>query len=532
MALSTHWLDRVTAPIAPRWTLRRQRARVAAELLVRHYDAASGGRRTKGWRRSSTDANAAIGPGLARLRESARDLVRNNSYAEAALSTIVDQAVGYGITAKPAVASPRVQEAWNRWANSTDCDADGRHDFAGLQKLVLRTVAESGECLVRRRLRLPQDGFAIPLQVQVLEPDFLDTAKDLITLPNGGRIVQGVEFDAIGRRVAYWLFREHPGSAQGMFGASVRVPAESVQHVFRALRPGQVRGPSWFAPVLLRFKDFDEFEDATLMKQKIAACLAVITSDVDGTAPPLGTADDTPTPGIDSLEPGMIMNVPPGRSITVVDPPAVREYSDYTKTQLRGIATGLGVTYEDTTGDYQDLNFSSARMSRLRRWARVDDDRWRLLIPQFCDPTWGWVMEAAAVMGLVPAGPIAAEWTTPPMPMIEPDKEGLAYQRNIRSGIMTLSEAIRERGYDPKALLEEMATDNATLDRLKLILDSDPRKMTQAGQQQQWNDTTQPNPSPNGNGNGNARQRDDRQFWELLEAITDRRRQNNHDSAR
>jgi capsid protein len=104
-------------------------------------------------------------------------------------------------------------------------------------------------------------------------------------------------------------------------------------HVFKPTRVGATRGASWFAPVLLRFKDFDEFEDATLMKQKIAACLAVITSDVDGNAAPLGTADDTSSPGIDSLEPGMIMQVPPGRSIEVVQPPTVREYSDYTQTR-------------------------------------------------------------------------------------------------------------------------------------------------------------------------------------------------------
>ena len=68
--------------------------------------------------------------------------------------------------------------------------------------------------------------------------------------------------------------------------------------------------------------------------------------------------------------------------------------------------------------------------------------------------------------------------------MIEPDKEGLAYQRNIRTGIMTLSEAIRERGYDPDDLLAEMKADNAKLDAMGLVLDSDARRMTQAGQAQ------------------------------------------------
>lgn len=476
-----HWIDRVTAPIAPRWTLQRQRARLAAELVQRHYEAASAGRRTQTWKRSAGDANSAIGPGLSKLREVARDLVRNNPYAESALNTIVDHTVGWGIVARPSPRNDKVETLWKQWAESTDCDADERNDFAGLQKLVMRTVVESGEVLVRRRLRRPSDGLAIPIQIQVLEPDFLDTSKDVSQLPNGGRIIHGVEFDAIGTRVAFWLFRDHPGSSLPGSRTSTRVPAESVTHVYDQKRAGQVRGVTWFAPVLLRFKDFDEFEDATLMKQKIAACLAVITSDVDGSAAPLGTVDAA-SPNVDSIEPGMIINAPPGRTIEVIQPPSVREYSDYTKTALRAIATGLGVSYEDLTGDYGNLPFSAARMSRIRHWSRVEDWRWRLLAPQFLDPVWAWVMEAAQVMGQQNAPGV--EWTPPPMPMLEPDKEGLAAARLVRAGIKTQSEAIRECGYDPERFFAEMAADNKKLDALGIILDSDARKTTQSGQLQ------------------------------------------------
>jgi capsid protein len=54
---------------------------------------------------------------------------------------------------------------------------------------------------------------------------------------------------------------------------------------------------------------------------------------------------------------------------------AVRDYGDYCGVTLRAIATGLGVSYEDLTGDYTNLPFSAARMSRLRHQARVID--WR-----------------------------------------------------------------------------------------------------------------------------------------------------------
>jgi len=482
-----NWLDRAVGYLVPQYGLKRMRARVATEMLARHYEAASIGRRTQGWNKAAGDANAVVSGGLSQLRNVARDLVRNNPHAESALSTIADHAIGWGIVGKPLKGDVRAKQAWDEWADTTACDSDGRTDFYGLQKLAFRTVVESGEVLIRRRLRFPEDGLPLPLQLQVLEPDYIDTAKTGIVLPNGGRIIHGIEFDPLGRRVAYWLFPEHPGAAMTTFTgggnlglASVRMRAENFLHIYRQTRPGQVRGASWFAPVLLRFKDFDEYEDAQLMKQKIAACLAVITSDVDGTAPPLGTADTTQTPQWDMLEPGVIANVPPGRTIEVVRPPQVGDYGVFCEITLRAIATGIGVTYEDLTGDYTDLPFSAARMSRMRHWARVEDWRWGTIIPQMCNPIWNWAMQAAVIERKVSDIPVA-KWTAPPMPMIDPGQEGLAYQRNIRTGIATLSESIRERGYDPDEMLAEMAEDYKKLDKLKLVLDSDPRKTTQAG---------------------------------------------------
>jgi lambda family phage portal protein len=481
-----HWTDRAAAAISPTWALRRVRARAAMHNL-RHYEAASTGRRTANWYRTNTDANAALGPALAYLRATARDLVRNNGYAESALSTIVDHMIGTGIVAKLEPQAGAFAAAWKQWSETTECDADGRHDLAGLEALVARTVAESGECLVRRRWRESSDGFALNFQLQILEPDHLDVSKEQVASAKNNAIVQGVEFDGIGRRVAYWLFREHPGSNRTLAsGASYRVPVSDVRHVFRATRPGQVRAASWFAPVLLTFKDFDEFDDATIMKQKIAACLAVVMSDVDGSGAPLGTADDTENPGTDTLSPGAIIRAAAGQNIEVVQPPSVSEFGPYSTVTLRKIATGLGIGYEDLTGDYTGMSFSAARMSRLRHWARVDGWRWKMMVPQFCTPVAQWAIQVGRLQGLIPAGASnpAFSWTAPPPPMIEPDKEGLAIQRMKRIGAKSLSESIREMGYDPERVFAELESEDALLKKLGLVLDSDPRVMTQAGQAQ------------------------------------------------
>ncbi len=415
-------------------------------------------------------------------------MVRNNPWARRGLRRLVTNTVGWGIRPKATGRSAtRVMELWKQWGETTQCDAAGRLTFYGLQRLIMRTIVESGEVLIRRRPRQPKDRLAIPLQLQVLEPDYLDTSRDAAPGIDGGVIVQGIEFDTIGRRVAYWLFDQHPGAVGGLFSpASRRVPASEILHVFDQERAGQIRGPSWFASVDVRLHDFDEFEDATLMKQKIAACMAAFVTDLDGSGVGIGEAGTDAKTGqsTDTFEPGMILNLPAGKQVTVANPPQSTDHAAYSTSALRGIAAGLGVTYEDLTGDMTQVNFSSARMARIAHLADVNDWRWNMLIPQFCAPAWAWMLNAALIAGeqleIVPA-----EWTPPAMPMIDPATEGLAIARMVRTGAMTHDEMVREQGYDPEQFWKEYAAGLQRLDKLDIVLDSDPRRTTAAGQIQQ-----------------------------------------------
>ncbi len=465
-------LDRFILAVAPQWAAKRFRARAVAEALsTRRYEAAQPGRRTTGWHRDSGDVNAVNGTAIRELRMHARDLIANNAWAEKGVETITGNTVGWGIVPK---APGAVMDLWKKWAETTDCDADGRLTFSGLQELALRTVVSDGEILIRRRWRRPSDGFAVPMQIQLLEADFLDTAKEGST-PTG-KIVQGVEFDKVGFRLGYWLFPVHPGSGD-LAGESKFVPASEVVHIFRGLRPGQIRGVSWFAQTITPLKDFDEFEDAQLMRQKIAACFAGFVEDAEGGGSAIGTESDE-NPALEELGPGMIQYLPSGKRITFGNPPTVTDDGFSTRT-LRKIAAGLRVAYEDLTGDYSQVNFSSARMARISHWSHVYKWRHNMLIPQMCVPIWAWFAEAASLVDVdVPA---AAEWTAPPMPMIEPDKEGLAISRLVRNGVMTFGQMVREQGGDPEAHFTEYAADLAMLKAKGIKLDSNVIDVSQAG---------------------------------------------------
>jgi lambda family phage portal protein len=474
-------IDRLVGFVNPSAALKRQKARLLLSQL-RRYEGAAGGRRTDTWVTPGSSADAAAGPALARLRDRSRDLSRNNPYASRAVAVVVNNTVGTGILAQPRsrrsrARQERVASTFNAWArNPRECDHDGRNDFYGLQALVMRTVVESGECLVRRRVA--PDNATVPLRLQVLEPDFLDTGKDGVLTDGSGYVRQGIEFNAEGRRVAYWLFTHHPGDSHvesiGSLGRSNRVPADLILHIYRQERPGQNRGVPWASSVVIRLRDFDDYSDAQLLKQKISACFTGFI--VEPESPDAAMGGDL----LESLEPGALEILPPGKDIRFASPPSTAEFDKFARAILLQIAAGYGITYEALTSDLSQTNFSSARLGWLEFQRNIEAWRWQMLIPQFLTPTWAWWTNAAEI-AQNPVGDVTVDWTPPRRELIDPSKEIEATIKAVRAGLLSLPEALRQFGYDPDDLLTEVAESNARIDELKLILDSDPRTTNTSG---------------------------------------------------
>jgi lambda family phage portal protein len=300
-------LDKAISVMAPRVALQRVRSRVALELttgyLERHaqrfrYDGATAGRRAHGWYAASTDANVELMGSLIWLRNRSRDLIRNNPYAARAVEELAGNVVGTGIVPKAKTGNTAIDKIidaeWQFFADA--CDTPQRLDFYGMQTLTVRTMAESGEAIVRFRPRPADAGLRVPLQLQMLEADFLDQARTMGLI--NGHVMEGVQFDEMGRRVAYWLFSYHPGGVlilnpRGGI-VSQPVPADQIMHVYRVLRPGQVRGVPWLAPVMMALRDLDDYCDAERVRKKIEACVTAFVEQPEGIdGDPLGLAGTT-----------------------------------------------------------------------------------------------------------------------------------------------------------------------------------------------------------------------------------------------
>jgi lambda family phage portal protein len=470
--------------LSPSLALGRAKSFFALEQ-IRKYDAGSHSKRTQGWQANGGSSNVEILGALSTLRNRSRELVRNNPYAKKAIQIISNNVIGMGIRPKLTNAKKRDQvnilKAWKSWAETTECDFEGNLNFYGLQALIMKAVAESGDVIIRQR-RVSTNGKdnqknIIPIKLQVCEGDFLDHTKNLGGSSNEPYVIQGVQFDATGKKIGYWLFDRHPFDVLANGMVSTLVPISEVIHIFSVERPGQVRGVPFLSASAMKLRDFDDYEDAQLMRQKIAACFSVFITDssenlVGGIK---NTKKDSKGNLSERVQPGIIEHLPAGKTVSFASPPGTTGYAEYSKTQLRGIAAGVGITYEALTGDLSNVNFSSGRMGWLEFHRQVQAWQNNLIIPQCCDRAWKWFLDGCNIQGITSTEVIPVSWISPRREMIDPVKEIKGMTDEIRAGLCSWGDQVAELGYDPEELLIELTNEARKFKEAELMLASDPR---------------------------------------------------------
>lgn len=462
-------VDRVVGYFDPMRGLRRFQVR---QVLARAYEGAS---KRDGWipQRAGASANTDHAVDAQELRHRARALVHNVPYVAQGLRSLVANVIGTGISPNwTGLRADVLNSAWDRWTK--EADADGRMDLYGLQAAAYRAMEQDGEVLLRFRPRLRTDGLTVPLQIQLLEIDWLDSQKTA-ALANGGWIRNGIEYDPLGRVAGYWLFDEHPGETGGTLLRravnSRKVDAQSICHLFTPDRPGQGRGFSRLAPVIARVRDLQLYEDAEISRKNLESRLSVLGSgDIEllGNSGP-GDAAALRTGSLGDLPSGAIMQVPTGTNLTVVQPQAMPGYVQYVKHQLHIIAAGFGVTYEMMTGDVSEVNFSSARVRMLDFRREAELTQWTLLVPKLCDRICREFEDACVLAGIVQRAQYQFEHATPKWQYVDPAKDVKADLAEISGGLSSISEKLRQRGYKPADVFNELAADIGTLRELGIF---------------------------------------------------------------
>lgn len=485
MATDLNWLDKAITWFAPRTGLQRARARAAVEVL-RGYEGARTGRRFDSWLTNGSDANAALDGDLQRLRDRSHDLVRNNPHASRMKSLVAGGAVGTGIqpfsdTGDVAV-DKVIDAAFAR--HSAECDADRQLDYWGMQRLVSDGMFESGETVVRRRVRKPSDGYYVPLQYQVMEADHIDLSQ--MTNTSGGVTIQGVEFDAIGSRAGYWMYPQHPGAmgtarGVGAFGSKF-VPATEIAHVYRKVRPSQVHGAPALAPVITLLRDMDEYGEAEIVRAKIAACLSLfVTQPVDSQTVGKATTEIDGGGRLETMRPGMIVYGKPGETAEPIVPAGHANFAEFMKFDQHLLAIGVDAFYAQLTGDLGSVNWASFRAGDRDYRAAIDALRWLYLIPMGFDVMWRWFIDAAFLAGRIPVQNYGVRWSPPQFLSVDPVKDAEADEADLANGTLDFAESCARRGLDPERHLASLQKWMQKIDAAGLTLAWDRRKVTSTG---------------------------------------------------
>lgn len=492
-------LDAGLAWIAPRSAASRYAAKVAIANLRRGYEAGGKTRITEGWRGSNASADAEIAAAGPALRDRSRDLVRNNALAAQAVQVLVNNIVGPGIRPRAAsgnkALNKRVDALWRGFAGS--CDFYGHTDFHGLLALAVREMVEAGDILALK-ITTAGGGKTVPLKIQLREIDHLDTAR-VQDIAGGGYTDQGIEFDAGGRRTAFWMFPQHPGGTNRAIRRrfeSERIDASRVAHLFERQRV-QSRGVPWGAPAMLALRDLGDWQQAELVRKKTEACLVgIVFGDDETQASVAPVVQDSQGNKVEQFEPGLIAYARGGKDIKFNQPASTAGVYEWNRVQMHIVASGFRVPYALMTGDLSQNNFSSSRVGLNEFRRMVEQLQWQTVIPMFCMPVWRWFIEAAQLAGLLPLDAvIPAEWAPPRFEMVNPLQDVQADLLETRAGFASPQQMIAKRGYDPAAVIEDWAAHAEATDALSLIFDSDPRKVSKGGNVQPTEQNTATDPA-------------------------------------
>jgi lambda family phage portal protein len=485
-----------------------------ARKVMRTYQGAEANRLTNSKKpRNQAADQEMLGPfGADAMRAWARSLVRDNAYAWNIVDTIVSNIIGDGITAQSTFetaegediedANESRDKLFREWCEV--CDINGELTFAEIQVLCQREMVEAGEVLVRL-IKTPNKEYRgiyrpVPLAIELIEADRLSSDRDTYALRDRGnnRVIRGVELDEKGRKVAYWIYPDHPNSPYTVRNQTPeRIPASEILHLYRKDRVGQNRGISWFAPIMSWMRDLGVYVDNEIQASAVASCFtAFIKSDshIPGLAGPSGE-DTTDANGnlLDHQEPGIITRLGTNEDVSFANPGRPNSAAEpWINLMLRGLCAGTGTNYEAIAKDFSKTSYSSSRSSKLEDRPRYKRGQ-NYMVWHLCQPVWDEFCNAAARVGVdyFPTstelledrrGVAPVEWQLPEQEWVDPASEQSAAKDSIASYMSTYQDELGSRGRSYRATFYQAAKEKRLRMQLGLLTEAEATQQMMATQ--------------------------------------------------
>jgi lambda family phage portal protein len=351
-------------------------------LQQRSFIGAITDRLVSGWVTDSMSGDSDLRYSLPTLRSRSRDLAQNNNYVRKSLNLIVVNVVGEGITLQNKAVDPNgqldsiannlIRLSWDAWSKRGTATICGKYSLVDALRLIIRTTARDGECLIR--LIYPAEN-KWSFSLMLIEADQLDTNYN-DTLSNGNTIRMAIEYDArTNRPIAYHVLTAFPNDY--LYNQTIkteRIPADQIIHLYMPERISSGRGVPWCASALRQLKQLDKYSESELVASVIgAASCGFLTS--SNSVQYTGDSKDADGNVIIEADPGTIRQLPPNMDFKQFQPtrPST-EFSQFYKSILRGIAAGIGISYNAISSDLESVNYSSLRMGAIE-----DRDNYKII---------------------------------------------------------------------------------------------------------------------------------------------------------
>lgn len=465
---TTNALERIIGAISPKRAVEREAWRQARDAL-RNYDAGKYDRLNSGWspiwnESAKLTDKAYRDTILAR----ARDLERNSDIANGIISAWIRNTVGRGFTLQAKTAdeklNTRIERLWRVWCKARNCDVNGVQTFHEMIRAAVQRKYVDGGILIAK---VYTSIGILPFQLQLIEVDELDAAA---VLPHDKNhiVVDGIEVNHFGRPVGYHIKQYQPDGNPGV--QSRFYPVDDIIFYFSKTRPSQVREMSQLAHTISRIRDITSYMEAVSVKERVAACLSVfITKKLPSGGVGRGSRAG-PLPGSAgysgvNLTPGMMTELQPGEDIAVVNPANQGgSATDFVRLQQRLSGAGQGLSYESTSRDMSQVNYSSARQGLIEdeRTYGIEQDN---LIEHVLSEVYETFVISAILAGQLdipgfwsnPQLHLAHVWVPQGRKWIDPQKEAGANQTALKTGQRTYQQICMEQGRDWKEVIDEIS---------------------------------------------------------------------------
>lgn len=458
--------DNIIAFISPSWAYKREAYRQGYEELRSNYDAGSYDKSNQNWRVSNQSGELTDRDSRDNVRARARDLERNSDIMNSVIGAFKRNVVGGGYRIQAKTGNPelnnQIEQAWKKWCKKRNCDVTGTQSFNQIIRMAVeRKKVDGGILFVKRYTK---EGF-VPFQLQMIEVDELDL-NQIVPKKKGNKVVGGIEYNQYNRPQGYYI-RQYSIDGYSMTDP-VYIKAEDVIFYFTKKRPSQLREMSDMAPTIPRIRDLNEFMVAVSVKERIAACLSVFIKKV---LPTTGIGRGTSMGGENkvsyegkTITPGMIKEMNAGDEIQVVNPTGqAADATSFTKLQQRLVGAGQGISYEATSRDMSESNYSSARQGLIEDELTYKEDK-ELLI-EILDEIYETFIISAVLAGVLNIPDfwnkkevnLAHEWIQEPKPWIDPQKEANANKIALNTGQKTYKQIAAENGRDWRDQIDDLA---------------------------------------------------------------------------